>query len=531
MATTQELRQQAEELKKKEDFGNALPLFREIWEREKADWNGYYFAQCLRKTDNFTEAREIHQFIKTNFPNFRPIQNEELWLDYSEKIKDWENPDLLSDAEALLAKTNRYDKYTGSIFNKTVLSVVKHLIYHGNNSTALEWLEKLDFVALSNSPFNFKGQKFASDQKAFFIRYADVLIKLDKHIDYIESCLTCLNFDGIKHTQFKKKIIEEITYGDYVSRVVLALYLKFFKEEIYHRKKNAFTSIYNPNKTTLISDLGDFEFCPASFAINETFSVASNASWEKDEWHGDKKHLIDRFNEFQKSKNIAEAFKDSSIEINDTTKNDFNPILNSKLIINNFDGSNKTFYSNPTDTIRGNPDYVFENGNSKKFVVIEKFTKRTSENIQTAFSNDLTKLYGYIFELNTLNIDFGYLIYWYWQYDDIQTENGSVKKKIRIKAYRIFKVEKTNDNKNKLASTIDRVQNFKQTKQFSVDGDKISYANKCLHCSVVSYCNHKTGKFNLIKLPYDINSLTLKQEPTTTTTSNTNTTTDDDLPF
>jgi len=46
-----------------------------------------------------------------------------------------------------------------------------------------------------------------------------------------------------------------------------------------------------------------------------------------------------------------------------------------------------------------------------------------------------------------------------------------------------------------------------------VNGDKISYPNKCLNCSVVSYCNHKTGKFNTVNLPYDITSITLNGQP------------------
>jgi hypothetical protein len=519
MATIQELRTQAAELKKKEDFETALPLFREIWDTEKSDWNGYYLAQCLRKTSNYSEARELHSTIKNSYPNFKPILNEELWLDYSEKIKDWENPDLLTDAESLLSRTNRYDKYTGTIFNKTVLSVVKHLIWNNDNSTALIWLDKLDFTVLSNSPFSFKGQKFASDQKAFFVRYADVLIKLNKHVEYLESCLSCIRIEGIKQTQFKKYIVENITYEDYhgnneITRLRFALYLKYFKEEISNRTKNAFTKIFVPNKITSVSELGDFEFCPVSFAINATYEVSSNATWEKDEWLGEKKHLIDRYNDYQKTKNITEVFKDSAIEVNGTVKNDFTDIFNSKLVINNFDGSSKTYFSNPTNTIRGNPDYVFENTSGKRFAVIEKFTKRTSEEITTAFNNDLIKLYGYIFELTTLNIDFGYLIYWYWQIDDIQDKNGNIKKKIRIRTYRIFKVEKTSENKIKLATSIEKVNTFKQTSTFEVDGNRISYPNKCLNCSVVSYCNHKTGKFNIVNLPYDISSITLHGQPT-----------------
>jgi hypothetical protein len=518
MPTIQELRNKANELKNKEDFENALPLLLEIWDKEKTDWNGFYLAQCLRKTCNYSEARQLHLYIRTNYPNFKPILNEELWLDYSEKIKDWENSDILRDAESLLLRTNKYDKYTGSIFNKTVLSVVKHLIYNKSYSTALTWLDKLDFSVLSNIPFIYKGQKYASEQKAFFVHYADVLVKLNKHIYYIESCLTCLGIEGTKQMQFKKYIIETITYQDYhgdnqITRLRLALYLKYFKEEIRNRSINLFSNKFNPNKITLISDLNDFEFCPVSFAINETYAISSNVSWEKDEWLGDKKHLIDRYNDFQRTKNYTETFKDSSIDINDTVKNDFDEIFNSKIIINNYDGSSSKFYSNPTDTVRGNPDYVFENTNKSRFAVVEKFTKRTSEEIATAFNNDLIKLYGYIFELTSLNIDFGYLIYWYWQLEDIVDGNRNIKKKIRIRTYRIFKVEKTTENKSKLMSILNKVNEFKRTGKLEVDGDKISYPNKCLNCSVVSYCNHKTGKFNTIKLPYDISEVTLNGLP------------------
>lgn len=518
MPTIQELRTKADELKKKEDFEKALPLFREIWDMEKSEWNGYYLAKCLRKTSNYNDARELHSFIKTTYPNFKPIQNEELWLDYSEKIKDWENPELLSDAESLLSRTNKYDKYTGSIFNKTVLSVVKKLIYDNSNLMALTWLDKLDFTVLSNSPILFKGTKYASDQKAYFVHYADVLVKLDKHIEYIESCLACLRIEGIKQDDFKEYIIENITYRDYygnsqITRFRLALYLKYFKEEISNRTKNVFTIKFNPKKITLVSDLSDFEFCPASFAINETYAVCSNATWEKDEWLGEKKHLSDRYNDFQKTKNIAETFKDSLIEITDTVNNDFVEIFNAKLIINNYDGSNNTFYSNPNDTVRGNPDYVFEAPSGKRFAVIEKFTKRTSEEIAKAFNNDLIKLYGYIFELASLSIDFGYLIYWYWQLDEIDCGNGNIKKKIRIRTYRIFKVEKTAENKAKLRESISRVNEFKRTGKYEVNGDRISYPNKCLNCSVVSYCNHKTGKLNTIKMPYNISEVRLNGQP------------------
>ncbi len=146
----------------------------------------------------------------------------------------------------------------------------------------------------------------------------------------------------------------------------------------------------------------------------------------------------------------------------------------------------------------------------------------------------MIKLYGYVFELASLNIYFGYLIYCFWQLDDIHDGNGNIKKKIKIWTYRIFKVEKTAENKSKLATSLSRVNEFKRIEKFEVDGDRISYPNKCLNCSVVSYCNYKTGKFNTIKLPYDISEVTLKRQPRVnfqTPTANDNSATDDDLQF
>src|SRR5690606_18278248 len=112
-----------------------------------------------------------------------------------------------------------------------------------------------------------------------------------------------------------------------------------------------------------------------------------------------------------------------------------------------------------------------------------------------------------------LNVKFGYLITWYWQLTDIQTDNGSIKKKIIVSSYRLTKIESSQINSNKLNRAISLVNNFKKTNQIEIDGDRIYFANKCLSCSVVSYCNHKTGNFNNVILPYDLNSNKVESEP------------------
>lgn len=510
-----EIKLQLESLKKKQDFNNALPLLQELWVVDKTSLTGYDLAKCYRKIKRFKEARELHSVLQKSF-NSSIIQNELLWLDYSEKIKDWKNDNLLIDALELLSKCDIYDKYSGAIYAKTVLNIVKFLIYEEKNALALEWLDKLDFTVLSNEPFSFNLQKYPSDKKAYFIRYADVLIKLNKHKEYIEKCLESLEFSNYKKIEFEAHISKKIAYnhkgGSDISRRALGQYLKYFKEELYDRKSNLYKSVYRSSKTTIISDLGNFLFCPVSFSINETFEIYPNSSWEKDEWLGEKRNLGDRYNHYQKDSDYSRLFMDTTIEINDELKEEFRIFFESKIIHNGADQTASNYFANSTDTLRGNPDYLFETLDGKKIVVVEKFTTSSFNEDDKAFSNDLVKIYGYMFELSSLNIQQGYLIYWCWHFKDV-SEDFKTKKKIQIRNYKVFPIERSDENRSKLLDTWKRVEQFKDFKELVIDGNKISNPKKCLNCSVVSYCNHKTGNINLIKLPYDINQIQITKYP------------------
>lgn len=531
--TLQELKAEATRLKEDQDFKEALPLYIKIWDLERNEWNGYRLAQCHRKIGNFDDAKEIYDFFETNFPTFKPILNEKLWLTYTEKIKDWENSNLIEDAEILLSQTNQYDKYTGSIFIKTVIRVSRHFRSTGEHEKAFQWLLKLDQSVIANTVFTYHGTTYPADRKVYFILFADALFNLNKHIEYLEKCLITLNFEGVKHTQFLKHIIESITFENYVSRVKLAQFIKSFQEEIHLRKKQDFRFIYNDKKVLLISDLSHYLFCPVSYAINESFEIIANTSWEKDEWLREKKYLNDRHRTFQKNKSYDDSFSDTEITIDEKLKSDFNSILNSKLLVNNATNPNPTVYSNSSNSLRGAPDYVMQHQQGFKFAISEKFSAINSADSGKPFESDLIKQYAFLDELKTLDLKFGYFLTWYWQLQDVETNENQIKKKIVITSYRLFKVDPSQENSRKLKRTIELVTSFKKTKTMDIDGNQISYANKCLHCSVISYCNHKTGKLNRISLPYNLSELKLKGEPTIYFNSTNDSTDNDttDLPF
>lgn len=510
--TIQELKKKAKELKSKQNYAQALDFYLKIWKQQRAEWNGYFLAQCYRKKKCYKEAKEMHLYYKKHYPNFSPMKDEECWLFYSEKIKDWDNPDLISDGEKLLSRTNQYDKYTGNIYCKTVIRIAKHLLYKRNYQEALSWLKKLDQSVISNSVYSYDEIVYPADRKVYFILFAETLIGLKTHPKYIENCLECLKINKKKKIRFKANILNSITYGDYVSRVKLALFLKTFEEERHIREKRDYKKIYNSQKVNLISDLSHYLFCPVSYAIKETYNTKVDTNWEKDEWLGKKQLFIDRYNTFKKTNSIDKTFPTGDMNITPNLRKDFNFLLNSEILVNNTSSSKLSIYSNPQNTLRGAPDYILKHPKGYKYALTEKFSGINSSDKGRPFESDLIKHYAFLEELKCLNLHFGFFLTWYWTLKDI-SHIGLVQKKLVVSSYRLIRVERNYDNTKKLKVAIRDMNRLKNYKSIDVNGNKISYANKCLNCSVFSFCNHKTGRFDKIELPYNIDDLKLGAKP------------------
>lgn len=513
--TIPELKNTAKRYKNEGHFGKAIELYEELWKQEKNEWNGYFLAQLYRKSNNLEKARDLHNQLAQSYPNFKPLKTDKLWLDYSEKIKDWDNPDLVSDAEDILSKTNQQDKYEGNIYKKTVLNTVRYLCYKNEHNDAYSWLLKLDQSKISNTGFLYDGKWFPADRKVYFIRLADVLIILEKYINYIDDSFEKLNFSPVKLRQFKSHLIESITYQDYISRVKLARYIKNFQEEFELRERKILKKIYNPKKIISVSDLSQYLFCPVSYAINATYEIDANDTWEKDEWLGNRRNFSDRHRIYDQHNDFQKAFDDSDILINDDFKKDFDYLFSSKIIVDNVSKSSLQLFTDNQKSIVGAPDYILKTGNGSNIVLTEKFSSIHSADSKTPFDSDLIKHFAYLEKFDEMELDFGYFITWYWELISIETETGKIKKKIKIISYKLVKVERNNANSNKLNNVLNRVEMLKTTKTMQIDADRISYANKCFSCSVFSYCNHKTGKFDQINLPYELTKIkkTKKVEP------------------
>ncbi|SDL84893.1 hypothetical protein [Pedobacter antarcticus] len=503
--TQSESKKIAKKLKDEKKYVEALEIYERLWTEVKDAWTGYFIAVCLRQTDQLDECREFHLKFNLLFPNMLPMKTELLWLDYKQLIKNYKNQNFEEDGEKILAQCDQYSSDTGRVYIKTVLGVVMRLDDKPNQK--LKWLDKLDQSILDNNVFRFNDISYPADRKRYFIQYAYALISLGSYNGYIADQMSRLGFSGEKHTAFYKVISKSFNFEyDGIPKIYikpLALVLKNLSEEINLRKKRNAEIIYSRNKRLSVSDLSHFKYCPVSYAINRTFRVYSPESWQKDEWKREKIYLVDRYKIFHKSKDIKLAFNDTNIEMNQDTLDKFNAIFESKIELNNATTKEVKIMEGSDKNISGAPDYIFLHPKGARFVVTEKFSRYQSTDFKNPFESDLIKHYSFIEHFNNYKLSFGLFLTWYYTHQIVE-DGKDDEKKIVIIDYRLTKVSLDQKSRNLLQTTMNDVDKFSKTQFLEVNGQQLSQPIKCLNCSVISYCHHKTGRYNEVSLPYEI---------------------------
>jgi tetratricopeptide (TPR) repeat protein len=501
----QEQKEKAKVLLRSEKFSDALPIFQTIWDQEKNEWNGYYLAQCLRKVEAFEEAVDLHLELTQNYPYSKPLLHEKLWLDYKTKLSRWTNADFLDSAETILQHASQHDKFTKNLFIKTILRVARQF-FPGEGDLKQTWLDRMDQSLLGNNVFRFNNIVYPADRKRYFIEYADALINQNSHIDYLEEQLAKLHFKGIKHTAFLRFMSESFTFKwdneTVIARTRLALYIKNLVDELHLRKRTDITPSYKEIKRTLVSDLSHFLFCPVSYAIHQTYEVYAQTSWERDEWKQDKLYLGDRLRIYKETGILSKAFADAEINFTEELKKQIHFIFQSELIVDNATSSEPTIFNSDEGTLTGAPDYILKHPTGGTFVIIEKFSHISSRDKEQPYESDLIKPLAFLNKFGSIGLRFGLILNWYWDLIDIPSED-KIRKKIVLRSLKVHRMD-AGHHELKLQTAIKAVENFRKTSELITDGDKLSWPAKCLNCSVVSYCHHKTGRFDQIPLPYTL---------------------------
>ncbi len=124
----QNIKNQAEALRKQEQFEQAIPLYQKLWQEhgDKSDeWIGWGYAFCLRKVNRFAEALNVCRETWKINPEFERNNSLYGWCIYYTEIKN-KQPSLqalLKAANAItkLTKQGQYSPYEMVIFQVIVM--------------------------------------------------------------------------------------------------------------------------------------------------------------------------------------------------------------------------------------------------------------------------------------------------------------------------------------------------------------------------------------------------------------------------
>jgi hypothetical protein len=258
------------------------------------------------------------------------------------------------------------------------------------------------------------------------------------------------------------------------------------------------------------TDLASFNFCPISFSISNSFEIEYPSNDEKRN-HGINFHENMRL---ISSKEINNYGYERHIAINNPT---INKIRSCKCLFIGHQGD-KVNFTNSDSNFIGQPDYLFQDPSGKYFVVeekfrylnsyisaddmnnpelYEKFEKRQSKIKKVFYENHIIQLSAYIEYIKEYKIDYGILIYWFYDLNNGIPLIHEVSHKI------IYRKE----HKELLDRTKIELENFISTGEMKLE-NKLNQ-KKCAACVVNKYCAHKNGQIEHLSFPYKTEDLKL----------------------
>nr|MBC7614269.1 hypothetical protein [Pseudopedobacter sp.] len=286
--------------------------------------------------------------------------------------------------------------------------------------------------------------------------------------------------------------------------------IELIKQEIDLKQSINSIEFCLPKSTFSATDLSNYEYCPASFVINNSFKIEKPSGVEfteiGKEFHN--KLLATRTTWYEK-KNIDF----SSIDL------DVKKVRDSRLIFAGHQEDDKKFNN---ENWVGIPDYIFQDLENNYFVVEEKFhykkdpediyvydeyTAEEAEKEQKAwsnykayfFSNHIVQIVSYIKNIKEYSLKYGYLLYWYY---DIKNDEPYIHK---VLAKRINLNEQTEEL---YSNTVNGIKQLGTNTETLFQIDKLNM-KKCAGCVVNKYCGHKTKRFEMLTFPYNLNFLNL----------------------
>ncbi|MCX6120986.1 MAG: hypothetical protein NTX44_05160 [Ignavibacteriales bacterium] len=311
-------------------------------------------------------------------------------------------------------------------------------------------------------------------------------------MDYLNEVRWLVDQLGYKGSPFREDYISKVLP---IGRYDTSRLLRLLRKEKQMRNHPILKS--NHSKHLSVSDLSSYTFCPASYSISETYDSCKTDNMILGEELHDKMYLENYLLNIR-NKRTREA-QDKNLDFEKTDKfihrGIYGDLLNSTIIFQGHSAEKKKPFFNEKKTLSGIPDYIFEHPDKSKFVVEEKHTWR-EDDLTNPFPNHKIQIHGYIQGIKSLDISYGYIIYFHWLMKRARTYNY-----VKTSHAQIFQITKTNAAISELADVFHKVQSLKEGCVLDFNDSNINI-EKCVHCSTRALCNHKSGLFNTVIYPY-----------------------------
>jgi CRISPR/Cas system-associated exonuclease Cas4 (RecB family) len=262
----------------------------------------------------------------------------------------------------------------------------------------------------------------------------------------------------------------------------------------------------NSNRPQIISasSLANFTFCPASYAIQETYDLRTSLIGNIGSLLHDKQLLVSKKVEETKEKFFRFAEKGDfkyidSLSIDKRVKDAIQPLLreiaSSKLVFHGHNTSENNMFFDDAGTLVGCPDYIFERSDGTRFIVEEKFSyqKRHSTPPSSPYVNHRMQLGTYTMLLKGTEAPYGYLLYWSYSLQEGYPQ---------IIHARAFMLESTRFLREEVLAKSSQMARFRNEGARSFDMEALNLW-KCVNCVTTEICGHKTGTLDTLRLPYN----------------------------
>jgi hypothetical protein len=264
------------------------------------------------------------------------------------------------------------------------------------------------------------------------------------------------------------------------------LFSKLFIKELEASEKSLIKRIIKKKEAHAATDLANFVFCPASYAVNKTFYI--DIQENENIFIGTREHERQRLLSLSDYKGIEE---NTYLTGSPNYYNDFKRIRNSKCISQGHSDKTPTIYYSKKRNLSGIPDYIFKDG-AGFFAVEEKYTFKDFEELTNLYPNHKTQALVYLYGLDEFNFNEVFVIYWY-------IKKHKVSGEYFVYNYRLFKLTKNNENKKIIIDVCNDLESIQNRVPYPFDAGNINY-RKCIRCNYFPYCEYKKGNISKIEL-------------------------------